>query len=183
MVQEARVVEAVAFDALKAAEGIGGVRSTEYSVALSKALSASEAAVEAEQAAVRAVEKLTFTHGERFAIWATGGIPMSPSTAAKWAAEGPKGLKKALPWNWFKLTPMSRANEVLVNVGIHGQGLINQSNSVEAVVRSFSRAVDGALGNQVGHIMMTPAGRAAQGCRSGSSSFLERPAREPFRLR
>ena len=172
MVQEARIIESTAFDALKAAERpigavrAGGVtagrRTAEYNKLLGEAMAASEAVIEAEEAALKALNSLTFNPVQRFAIWAAGGNPLTEVSAAAWAAKAPKGAMKFLPWNWFKLTPMARANEVLVNVGVHGQALITQSRSVEDVVRAFNRGVTGALGDEVGHIMMTPAGRSAQ---------------------
>ena len=160
-VQGARIAENTAFEALDAARKAGKPLN-ENADLLAKAMAASEAAVEAEAAAVKKLGEATFTNAERFAIWATGGRPLSDAASAEWLVRAPKGWKKVLPWNWFKLTPMSRANEVLVNVGIHAQGLVNQGSSVESIVGAFNRGVSGALGDQVGHIMMTPAGRAAQ---------------------
>ncbi len=161
-VQGATIEFNKAFDALDAARKAGKPLN-ESGDLVAKSAAAAEGLAEAEAMAVRKLGELTFSPMQRFAIWATGGLPLSPETAAKWVASGPKGVEKFLPWNWFKLTPMSRANEVLVNVGVHGQALITQSRSVEDIVGAFNRGVMGALGDEVGHIMMTPAGRSAQG--------------------
>jgi len=134
-----------------------------------------EAIVEATKATetLAEMEGKTFSPLEKFAIWATGGLPLSTESAALWAAKAPTGAKRLLPWNWFALTPQARAHEVLEQVSTFTQNLVSQADSVDEVYRIFQNVLKGATGDELGHMIATPAGRAYLSWAKGANAYVE----------
>ncbi len=141
-------------------------------------------ATQIEQAATRVVNATLahstalgeFNWAERSVLNLTGGLPSSAEDLGKWAATGNlslaeaakmgvKGVVKdwrAMPWNWFKLTPEAKMQETLGNISVQSQALIANADNADDIVETLRRAAAGVTGPELGHVIASPAGRVAQ---------------------
>ena len=138
---------------------------------------------ELARAALTATERAAEAGGrslrwyERVAITLTGGIPMGPEDAARWAAAGKVGILEAvrgllrgdfrtaarwggLPHMLFRLTPESAAHEVIENLDRFVQVSTASARTVGELRSSLFRARSALTSGRLGSAAASPGARA-----------------------
>ena len=165
VIDAARVAEKAAFETMDAAR-IASRPLDEAAVMVQDAIRASEYVAELEGRALSPWQK--------FVVNITGGVPQSMEAAAEWVAKGPRGLNKViLPWNWFRLTPQSRAVETLERISLNVQSVLNRTTSVDEAVDLMRAVVNGADNPQIAHIVASAQGRAVQSWLRGAGGVVD----------
>lgn len=172
MIAGARAAETAAFEAMDAARLAGRPADTAADL-VQNAIRLSGELAEMEGRAL--------TPWQRFSIWATGGMPMSTDDAARWAQNSSAvGMTDAfravirgdwrrgarwgiLPWNWFKLTPASAANEVLTNIQRYSQSMLSNAPNAAAMVARLDAAAEALTTGRLAGRAIGPGGRALEG--------------------
>ncbi len=139
-------------------------------------------------ARVAEMEGKAFSPWQKFVIRITGGLPLSPEDAVKFAQDykvsNIQALKalfvgdletasKAgiLPWNIFKLTPQAKGAEVMDELWNHLGNILARAESPQEVQNILTRAMTATWGDDL--MASTEIGRIVQGWIKGATAQLD----------
>ncbi len=110
-----------------------------------------------QQAAEMSGKAMSFW--EKTAAAMTGGVPPDVAGLGAWVAKSPKGFARLIPTNWFRLTPSSRAMQIVTMMHDYGSNLVKGARSAEEVMEILAKATGAASSSDL--LKLTMGGRAA----------------------